>query len=110
EQLVECRLPQSRPSGNAGGIADDLDVRRQFKGNLATVAAADIEPVTIGELTDRGDHLAHAAVPLLWTLAQQRRLSGVLVVALVFAGTMLTKLELHEQPAIAEESATDPGA
>ena len=83
-------------------------MRGQLDGELAGVAAPDVEHVAIGQTGHGVDHLAHALVPALRPFLGQRCLADVAIVSSAPAGAVLAELEMQEQAAIAKERAADP--
>ena len=78
-------------------------------GNFARIAPADIERIAVGKFYARSRSLAHAAFQDCRPYGIQGRLADVLVVGFP-CGAVLAELQMQQQPAIAEEGATDARA
>ena len=107
-QLVEVALPQPDAAGNARRVRHDDAAGRQREGDLACVAAADVEPLAVRQRAHALERPLDATVPALGANLGEGGLADVLVVRETLARAVLAELEVQEQAPVTEEAHPTP--
>src|SRR6476620_12033991 len=79
-RVPDLVVPELDAADDAFVVGDEVDIPRQPPVEQAGIAAADMQLVEIQQGAQHGDHLQHAAPPLLLADLLQRRIADILVV------------------------------
>src|SRR6266436_1916540 len=94
--------PQADAAGQAVGVRDDRDIRRQRESDIFSVAATEIEVVEADDLAEDLDHLLDPLVPGFLAFFLMGGIADILVIGLVAADRMMRELEMRHQFAVAK--------
>src|SRR6516164_6728386 len=102
--------PEPDAAGQALRIRHDRNIRRQSKGDVLGIAAAEIEVIEADDDAQDLDHLGNPLAPVFFALFLAGRIADVFVVGLVAADRVVGEFQMRNDLAVAEDRGTGAGA
>ena len=96
-------MPKPYTASQTVGIGDDRDVRRQRKGYVLGIPAAEIEVIEPHDDAEDVDHLGDPFAPGLFALFLAGGVADVFVVGLAPADRVMGELQMRHDLAVAED-------
>src|SRR5262249_55747979 len=104
------RAPEPDSAGQPVRIWNDRDVRRQWKGDVLGVAAAEVEVVEAHNLAQDVDDLRDPLVPGFCALLLAGGIADVFIVGFLTADRVVGEFEMRDHLAVAEDGRAGSGA
>ena len=102
-------IPQVDTACDAVVVGGDPHVSREIDGQVARVAAAQVQHIVVQERVDGLNRLQNVSVPFLLSVTMQRLVAGVLIVGLSVVERVLRQLQMWRKPSIRKHGAADAG-
>src|SRR5262245_41844081 len=103
-------LPKPDAAAHSERVGDDFDVGAEIDRDVFGVAAADVEPVEIGQRAEDLDGLGQPPVPFGLADLFKRAVSQLLFVSLTLTEGDMRQLYVWREPAVFKERRPEPSA